>query len=156
WALATDAATPISGWRRGLLDAKGLSAPPTWGELIALARLGMVAVPGIPIDSLMHFFMMCVGLGEPPFAADGVVASEPTGVRALELLRELYSLISPECRERNPIRTWELLTATDKVAYCPFAYGYSNYSRAGVVRYPLETGSLITLQPYIPYRSTLG
>src|ERR1700761_8766120 len=57
WALATDAATPISGWRRDLLDAKGLSVPQTWDELIALARLGIVAIPGIPIDSLMHFFM---------------------------------------------------------------------------------------------------
>ena len=33
WALAIDAATPISGWRRDLLEVKGHSVPQTWNEL---------------------------------------------------------------------------------------------------------------------------
>jgi multiple sugar transport system substrate-binding protein len=156
WALAIDAATPISAWRRDLLDEKGLSVPQTWNELIALAREGMVALPGIPIDSLMHFFMVCVGLGEEPFSADETMISADTGVRALEMLRELYSLVSPQCADRNPIATWEHLTATNETALCPFAYGYSNYSRPGYTQHPLETGGLIAIEPNAPCRSTLG
>jgi multiple sugar transport system substrate-binding protein len=156
WALAIDAATPISGWRSDLLQEKGLSVPQTWNELIALARRGLVAIPGIPIDSLMHFFMVCGGLGELPFTSDGIVISTSTGVRALEMLRELYSLVSPQCAQRNPIATWEHLTATDESVLCPFAYGYSNYSRPGYTQHPLETGGLIAIEPNTPCRSTLG
>ncbi len=156
WALAIDAATPISGWRRDLLEDKGHSVPQTWNELIALARKGLVAIPGIPIDSLMHFFMVCVGLGELPFASDGTVVSADTGMRSVEMLRELYTLVSPQCSQRNPIATWEHLTANDTVALCPFAYGYSNYSREGYTRHPLQTGGLIAIEPHTPCRSTLG
>ncbi|MGC2398379.1 MAG: ABC transporter substrate-binding protein [Acidobacteriaceae bacterium] len=156
WALAIDAATPISGWRPDLLEKRGLSVPQTWNELMALAREGLVAVPGIPIDSLMHFFMVCVGLGEPPFDADDRVVSADTGARALEMLRELYSRVSPQCAQRNPIATWEHLTASDETAFCPFAYGYSNYSRESYTHHPLETGGLIAIEPNVRCRSTLG
>jgi multiple sugar transport system substrate-binding protein len=156
WALAIDAATPISGWREDLMEKQGLTVPKRWEELIELAGRGVVAVPGIPIDSLMHFFMLCVGLGEEPFITEGKVVSNETGVRALEMLRELYTLVSPQCAQRNPIATWELLTATDEAAYCPFAYGYSNYSRERYARHSLKTGGLIAIDSKAPCRSTLG
>jgi multiple sugar transport system substrate-binding protein len=156
WALAIDAATPICGWRADLLDKHGFSVPQTWKELIELARKGVVAVPGIPIDSLMHFFMMCVGLGEHPFRASEVVVSSGIGVHALEMLRELYGLVSPQCAHRNPIATWEHLTTSDEAALCPFAYGYSNYSRDSYTQHPLKTGGLIAIELNTPCRSTLG
>lgn len=156
WALAIDAATPISGWRRDLLEAKGLSAPETWDQLLELACRGLVAIPGIPLDSLMHFYMVCTGLGELPFSSDGEMISTDVGLHALEMLRELYTLISPECAHRNPIATWELLTTTDSVTMCPFAYGYSNYSRNSYARHTLETGGLIAIDAHHRCRSTLG
>ena len=155
WALAIDAATPVCGWRRDLLENKGLSVPRTWNELIELARLGLVALPGVPIDSLMHFYMLCGGLGELPFSSDKVI-SPAVGTQALEMLRELCGLVSRECAERNPIATWELLTTTGTIALCPFAYGYSNYSRQGYTRNPLETGGLIAIDGHDRCRSTLG
>jgi multiple sugar transport system substrate-binding protein len=155
WALAIDAATPVSGWRRDLLEAKGLSVPQTWNELTELARRGLVAFPGIPIDVLMHFYMLCAGLGELPFSS-GELISMSVGERALEMLRELCTLVSHECSRRNPIATWELLSTTDTIAVCPFAYGYSNYSRRGYSRYPLETGGLISIEGHARCRSTLG
>lgn len=156
WALAIDAASPISGWRRDLLEEKGLPIPQTWKELAMAAREGLVVIPGIPIDSLMHFYMVCDGLGEPPFSSADTVVSTDTGVRALEMLRDLYTLVSPQCAHRNPIATWEHLTKTNEVAFCPFAYGYSNYSRASYTEHPLETGGLVAIQPDTPCRSTLG
>jgi len=155
WALAIDAATPVSGWRRDLLESKGFSVPRTWNELTELARLGLVAFPGIPIDSLMHLYMVCGGLGELPFSSDKVI-STAVGTQALEMLRELCSLVSRECARRNPIATWELLTTTGTIALCPFAYGYSNYSRQGYTRNPLESGGLISIDGHDRCRSTLG
>jgi multiple sugar transport system substrate-binding protein len=156
WALAIDAATPVSGWRPDLLTQAGAAVPRTWAEMIELARRGLVAFPGIPIDSLMHFFMMCTGLGEMPFSQPGVVIPEDIGVQALEMLRSLAVLVSPECAHRNPIRTWEHLVASDAVCYCPFAYGYSNYARAEYAKHPLEMGGLIEIDDRHQCCSTLG
>ena len=55
WALAIDAATPVSSCRPDLLDRHRIALPETWDELIELARRGAVALPAIPIDSLMNF-----------------------------------------------------------------------------------------------------
>jgi len=156
WALAIDAAAPVSGWRPDLLKRAGAAVPRTWTELLGLARRGLVTFPAKAIDSLMHFYMFCDGLGEAPFLDEEVLVSEEIGIRALKMLRELFSLCDSQCLLRNPIATWELLSASDTVAYCPFAYGYSNYSRPGYSAHPLENGDLITTDDGRPFRSTLG
>jgi len=145
WALATDAATPISGWRSDLMDRAGASPPQTWTELMALARRGLVVAPGLAIDSLMHFYMLCVALGEEPFGPDGSVVSRDIGVRALALLRELFAACDPACLDRNPPAIWDLLASGDSAAYCPFAYGYSNYGRPGYAPHMIEFGGLISI-----------
>jgi len=156
WALAIDAAAPVSGWRPDLLKRAGAAVPRTWSELLGLARRGLVTFPAKAIDSLMHFYMFCDGLGEAPFFDDDVLVSEEIGIRALKMLRELFSLCDSQCLLRNPIASWELLSASDTVAYCPFAYGYSNYSRSGYSAHLLETGDLVTTDDGHPFRSTLG
>jgi multiple sugar transport system substrate-binding protein len=156
WALAIDAATPISGWRPDLLQREKMPIPATWHDLLELARRGLVAVPGIPIDSLMHFYMFCGALGEDPFLESNVVVEESVGVKALELQRELMLLCDPVCFKMNPIAVWELLSRGDKAAYCPFAYGYSNYSREGYANNVLSTGGLVKLEAGRSFRSTLG
>jgi multiple sugar transport system substrate-binding protein len=156
WGLATDAATPISGYRADLLEKAGLKPPATWNELLDLAERSLVAVSGIAIDTLCHFFMICTGLGEEPFIREDAVVSEDTGVQGLNLLRELMRLVVPGCDKRNPIAVWELLTSTDVAAYCPFAYGYSNYGRPRYARHPLQFGGLVTMPNGLQCRSTLG
>ena len=156
WALATDAAAPISGWRADLLERYGVSHPTTWESLLELASRGLVAVPGIPIDSLMHFYMFCIALGEEPFLHAESVVEGGIGMRALAMQRELMRLCDPRCLSMNPIAVWELLASGDTVAYCPFAYGYSNYSCAGYGKNPLTAGGLVGLEEGASFRSTLG
>jgi multiple sugar transport system substrate-binding protein len=155
WALAVDAATPVSSWRPDLLARYEVEIPQTWEDLLALARRGLVAVPAIPIDSLMGFYTLCLALGEEPFACAEVVVGRKTGVAALEAVRELVSLCAPACLERNPIQTYETLVAGDTVVYCPFAYGYVNYARPEYAEKPLAFGGLVTLAGR-RLRSTLG
>jgi len=153
YALAIDAATPIAGWRADLLNESDI--PRTWDDLLALARRGLVTVPAIPIDSLMNLFMLANALGAEPFTTSNeVIAAEP-GTEALQLLRELVHLSVPGSLQRNPIRTWQLLAMSDAVAYCPFAYGYSNYSRLAYAAKPITTGPLVSFR-HSPLRSTLG
>jgi len=155
WALATDAATPVAGYRADLLERAGAAPPRDWPELMELAQRGLVAVSGIPIDTLCHFWMLCLAFGEEPCTAPDRVISEETGVRAIALLRELMRAVVPGCERRNPIAVWELLTSTDTAAYCPFAYGYSNYGRTSYAARPLSFGGLVEIDGR-RCRSTLG
>ena len=155
WAFAIDAAAPIAGWRADLLATAGFDAPSTWEDLLSLAKEGLVTVPAIPIDSLMNVLMMSNALDGEPFSTPGEVLPRIPGTDALRLMYELISLASAGSLKRNPIATWQLLTDSSDVAYCPFAYGYSNYSRSGYAQHTLQVGPLVSFEGK-PLRSTLG
>jgi multiple sugar transport system substrate-binding protein len=155
WALPIDAATPVSLCRSDLLASSGHALPRTWEELMHLAAAGLVVVPGLAIDSLMHFFMLCNALGEEPFASSDRVVSATVGEHAMRALRDLLQSCPPECLDANPIAIWNRLSSSHPAAYCPFAYGYSNYSRAGYGEHLVEAGDLVSFQS-APLRSTLG
>ena len=156
WALAIDAATPVSAFRLDLIESKGLRVPETWDDLLVLARGGHVIVAGSPVDSLMTLYAFCCAFGEEPFGTEKFFVHEETGIRALEGLRELMALVDPMSYELNPIRTYELMVATDRFAYSPIAYGYSNYAIDGYARRQLSFGGLITMPNGRHLRSTLG
>jgi multiple sugar transport system substrate-binding protein len=155
WGLAIDAATPVSAYRPDLLDRYGIGIPQTWDELLALARRGLVAAPAIPVDSLMHFYMLCLALGEQPFAEPDRVVSPAVGAAALEHLRELIVLCEPACLQRNPIQTYEAMVGGDTLVYCPFAYGYSNYARPEFTATTVRFGGLVRFGSH-RLRSTIG
>lgn len=156
WTLATDAAAPISTWRPDLIAKHGLQLPRTWDEVLDLAREGFVTASAFPIDVLMHSYMFCDALGYPPFDGDWLAPDEILA-EALAELHKLATLCDPACLERNPIRTHEWMATTDspRAAYCPFAYGYSNYSRPGYAPYLLKAGGLVEFRGH-RLRSTLG
>lgn len=156
WALAIDASTPAASCRMDLLQAAGRRAPDTWEEVLEIGRLGKIAVPAIPIDLLMNFYMFCIAHGTRPFQHDKEVIDTVTGLRALATMRELYSLIDPKMFGANPIAVAEWMTATDDYWYCPFAYGYSNYSRKGYARHLLTYTDLVRVGNRGRLRSTIG
>ena len=145
WVLAIDAATPVAGWREDLLLKHKARVPQTWEELLDLAKAGLVEFCGWPIDCLMYFYAFCVNEGEAPFQSKTQVVSRETGTRALLAIKELADLCDPAGFTRNPIRSWEHLARADaSQAYCPFAYGYSNYARAGYAERRLRFGGLVS------------
>ena len=156
WALAIDASAPVSSWRQDLLERHGIARPETWDELIELARTGVVAVPAIPIDSLMNFYMLCHAVGEKPFLNTRQVVRQEVGVQALSILRQLLGFCEPECFSRNPIATYEVMCSSDSIAYCPFAFAYSNYSRPGYAQNLIHFGDLVSFGEKGRLCSTLG
>ncbi|MGH9401413.1 MAG: ABC transporter substrate-binding protein [Terriglobia bacterium] len=156
WALAIDAATPVSSWRPDLLERAKAAVPETWKDLLALAGSGWVAFPSIPVDSLMNFYMFCCALGSEPFPAGGVFIDADTGAEALAMLHELVALCPPDILNWNPIAVYEAMASRDGIAYCPFAYGYSNYARAGYAANALRFGDLCRIRGSERARSTLG
>lgn len=156
YALAIDTATPVSGWRPDLLGREGSALPTTWAELLELAKRGMVAISGTPVDMLMHLYMVCIGLGEEPFSRGDGLASHGVTMHALEMLHELAQAVPQVFSTFNPIMVWERLANDDAESYCPFAYAYSNYSRDGYAKHWLDVGGLISIDGKSRCRSTLG
>ena len=155
WALPIDAATPVASARLDLLEKNGLKVPQKYNDVLALAKKGLVAFAGIPVDVLMSFYMYCCSLGENPFQSQEIVISKETGKKALQLFRELAQLIDPANFNRNPIQVYEAMVNSDEIAYCPFAYGYSNYSRIGYSQKLLHFYDLVQLNNE-PMISSLG
>lgn len=138
-----------------LTEHYGLSIPETWGDLLHLARLGRVAMPCIPVECLMHFFMFCASLGEEPCSQTHRLISQDVGTRALMMLKELASLCPQEIFDWSPIKICEAMTSRDDYIYCPFAYGYSNYSRPGYAPTQLQFGDLVRIGSPGSWRSCL-
>lgn len=155
-ALAIDAATPIASYREDLISAYAEALPDTWEDLLNLAKQGKVAFPAIPIDSLMNFYMLCSSQGEDPCIADDLVVSREMGLRVLDQLRELASWCSQEIFAWNPIKTYEAMSSGNDIVYCPFAYGYSNYSRPGYAKNLIKAADLVTIGSHGRLKSTLG
>jgi multiple sugar transport system substrate-binding protein len=156
WALAIDAATPAASFRADLFEASGEAIPTTWDELVQLARKGKVAIPAIPIDILMNFYMFCIAHGSEPFCIPTEVIDQDTGLAALDSMRMLYALLDKKMFGYNPIAVAEAMTRTDDYWYCPFAYCYSNYSRIGYADKLLTYDDLVYFQPGQRMRSTIG
>ena len=155
-ALAIDAATPVASYRPDLLERYGLEQPQTFSELVALARQGRVIMPGIEIDTLMNFYMLCATQGEPPFVDDEWAVSDEMSLGVLDQLRELAALCPREIFEWNPIAVYEALSRRDDYVYCPFAYGYSNYSRPGYSANVLVFDDMVEIEGHGRCQSTLG
>ena len=155
-ALAIDAATPVASYRPDLLRRYNLQKPDTWSDLLALARQGRVIMPAIEIDTLMNFYMLCATQGEPPFVDDDWAVSDEMSLRALEQLRELASLCPRDIFNWNPIAVYEALSRREDYVYCPFAYGYSNYSRAGYSDNVLIFDDMVDIGGHGRCQSTLG
>jgi multiple sugar transport system substrate-binding protein len=145
WALAIDAATPAASYRKDLLQKNNTNLPETWEELIVLAVKGKVAVPAIPIDLLMNFYSFCIANGQVPFQNETEIADKETAIAAIETMKELYSLVDKKMFNCNPIAVAELMSSTDDYWYCPFAYCYSNYSRAGFAEHLLYYADVVSL-----------
>ena len=145
WALAIDAATPAASYRKDLFEQHNIALPQTWQDVLELAKLGKVAVPAIPIDILMNFYSFCIVNGEGPFQSEHEVIDAVTGIKAIEMMKQLYNVIDRKMFSLNPIAVAELMSATNDYWYCPFAYCYSNYSRKGFAENVLHYTDVVTI-----------
>jgi len=157
WALPIDAAAQVAGYRADLLQANGFKVPQTWEDVLDLAkfRRGFVTPALSPLDSLMCFFTMCANLGEAPFARSDKVVPIEVGEQVLERLLFLAEHAADGALSANPIAIWEQMSSSDDIAYCPLAFGYSNYARNGY-RPKLISFGLIPSSRHGPVGATLG
>lgn len=129
WAFPIDAATQVLAWRPDRLEAP----PAKWEDVLHLARRGAVLLPLRPPHSLMSFFTLCGQLGRPCSVDRETPFAEPeTGSKALEMIRELASLIDPACLTMDPIAVLDTMgDINSPVTVSPLIYGYVSYSLDG-------------------------
>ncbi len=158
WALAIDAATPVASYRKDLLEQHGEKLPETWNDVLALAKKGKVLIPGIAIDTLMMFYSFCIAHGKAPFTdpLQKKVIDIETGSQALHTMKTLWDLCDRAIFTYNPIAVAERMTQTDDFLYCPFAYGYSNYSRKGYAPSILTYADTVQFADTGKLQTTLG
>ncbi|MDZ8117806.1 ABC transporter substrate-binding protein [Pontiella agarivorans] len=156
WALAIDAACPVSAARPDLLEKAGERIPGTFDELIALGKKGLVCCPSIPLDVYGNFLNLLKAAGASIFPNEEEVAEKESGVLALEQLKQLADVVPPEFFELNPIRTMEVMSSTDRFAYAPYTYGYTNYSRPGYAKHLVTFHDVIGMEAGRPGSTMLG
>ena len=156
WAVAIDAACPVSAHRPDLLEKHDADAPRTFDELVALADRGLVCCPSIALDVYGNFLNLLTAAGEAIFSNEEEVADRDAALVALERLRMLADRIPAKFFELNPIRTLEYMSQHDEFAYAPWTYGYTNYSRASYAPRLLRFGDVIGIEADKPGSTMLG
>ena len=156
YALPIDAAAPAASLRPDLLQRKGLNEPKIWSDVIELAQLGLVRMPGFTADIFLNFIGLCVSRGSAVAADPERLIDTEIGTQSLEQICELASLMPDEIYGLNPIGLYERMASEDNFAYCPFAYTYSNYARDGFATHPLRFTNPVLLDHGTPMRTVLG
>lgn len=151
WALAIDAAAPVSAYRPDLID----EIPASWSEVIRLAESARVIWPLLPINALVSFYNLLANVGEP-FGADGNGVSSGSGCAILEEMLRVAANLPADCFSMDPIGAYEWLSCRSSHSYVPYLYGYSNYSRPGFRPHLVQVADVPALGDDGPIGATLG
>lgn len=156
FALPIDAAAPAASFRPDLLMQADLECPSNWNELLKLASLGKVRMPGFPADLFLNWMGLCVSHGSPCAIDQETLFQYDMALMSLEDLRNLASYMPPAIYDWNPITLYEAMASGNDFAYCPFAYTYSNYSRRGFGANLLKFANPVSTSQRLAMRTVLG
>ena len=136
WAYPIDAATQVASYRPDLMAALSAAVPEGFDAVLQLGQTArqagtFVVVPACPTDAISLFFTLSANLGHPipedrELFIDDFVARE-----VLERLNALISVAHPGSVDWNPIQAYDYMVSHSDAIYCPYGFGYSNYSRVG-------------------------
>jgi multiple sugar transport system substrate-binding protein len=139
WGLPLDAAAQVSCCRPDLMDRFGWQVPRTLDAVFELAaaarRQGLwLGWPWVPTDAICTFLTLCANAGFPVSRDQTFFPERSDAVLVLEIMRRLARAAHPASAGWNPIRCYDFMSSADEIAYVPFAFGYTNYSRAECAR----------------------
>jgi len=136
WALPIDAATQVACYRPDLFEQLELTPPASFEDVLLLGTQArkmdkFIIVPACPTDAISLFFTLSASLGHPIEEEAEPFVATPMGREVLERLHALISTAHPKSVDWNPIQVYDFMTSESSAIYCPYGFGYSNYSRAG-------------------------
>lgn len=136
WALPTDAACQVASYRPDLIAEFGFDRPPRdYPGVIDLAKAARsagkwIAIPAVQSDAACLVASLAANLGRP-IPPESDLLPDEVFETVLDYLDELIALAHPESTRRNPIQTYDAMSAGDDIVYVPYGFGYTNYARAG-------------------------
>jgi multiple sugar transport system substrate-binding protein len=137
WAFPIDAATQVASYRPDLMSKLSPEPPATLASVVQLGQDArqsgkFIILPACPTDAISLFFTLTASMGHP-IAEDADPFVEPAvGREILELLHELIAVAYPRSVDWNPIQVYDFMISSSEAIYCPYGFGYSNYSRRTV------------------------
>jgi multiple sugar transport system substrate-binding protein len=136
WALPIDAATQVASCRPDLLGALSPAVPDTLDEVLQLGQKARkagkcIVVPACPTDAISLFLTLSANLGFPSLEEGECLVDDSGAAEVLDRLHSLIDLAHPRSVEWNPIQVYDFMISRSDAVYCPYAFGYSNYSRVG-------------------------
>ena len=138
YALAIDAAAPVSAYRKDLIN----NIPQTFEETIKLAEKSLVIWPIKPVDSISCFNSIAANLGSPINHIPEQFIELSIGKSILKMMKQLADLVLKDCLNMNPINVLDYMSINDNFIYCPMLYGYSNYSRKDFSKSIIHFGNI--------------
>src|ERR1022692_354754 len=136
WALPIDAATQVASYRPDLLRALSPAVPDTFDDVLELGEKARkagkyIVVPACPTDAISLFFTLSANLGYPIPEEGECFVNDFIAAKILDRLHVLIALAHPRSVEWNPIQVYDFMIEGSDAVYCPYGFGYSNYSRVG-------------------------
>ena len=133
WAFPIDAATQVASYRPDLLPTE--SVPGTFDGVLQFGAKARktgkcIAVPACPTDAISLFFTLSATLGYPIPEERELFVEDSVAADVLARLHALIAVAHPKSVEWNPIQVYDFMYSTSDAVYCPYGFGYSNYSRA--------------------------
>ena len=125
WALAIDAATQVAVYRKDLLP----QIPVTWNEFITLCENKRVFWPLKPIHAISSFYSIYNNLSKSKNYFYKNFCRKNLAIKTLMMMKEVIKYLPNECLTMDPIQTCEYMAENNDIYYCPYIYGFSNYSR---------------------------
>ena len=140
YALAIDAAAPVSAYRKDLIN----SPPKTFDETIKLAEKSKVIWPIKPVDSISCFNSIAANFDNPINVVPEKFIDQSLAIEILKMMKKLSKLVPKDCLFMNPINVLDIMSESDEFYFCPQLYGYSNYSRTGFRKSIVNFGNMIS------------
>ena len=133
WALPIDAAAQVASYRSDLLSKFRSDVPETFDEVLELANKlsrhnKFIVVPACPTDAISLVLTLTASLGYPVTAESEEFLGKSVGAEVLGRLHHLIYLAHPKSLEWNPIQAYDYMVSASDGVFCPYAFGYCNYS----------------------------
>ena len=152
WALAIDAATQVAVYRKDLINF----LPSSWNDLIELTKNRKVFWPLKPVHAISSFYSICNNISKPFQVNSKDFVSKKEAIITLEMMKEVVKYLPKECLQMDPIQTCEYMSENNDIFYCPYIYGFSNYSRNGFKKNVLLFSNVMDLEGNGPIGTQLG
>ena len=152
WALAIDAASQTACYREDLINHN----PKNWDDLFALAKQNKVLWPLKPVHAISSFYSIYNNITKEFIPQQKNFIEKDFGIETLSMMKAISKELIKDCLTMDPIQTAELMTETDDFFYCPYTYGFSNYSRNNYRKNILKYIDVLDLSGKGPSGTHLG